>query len=154
MVSKVGPFPIIDLNWSLKPLIGWTKLIAVLAFPANREHLISLLHRYLAWILTVVAHVSLMCTFLYCDNVTFFATKGTDAAGHATFSWVLFINYANKTVHSIGIHTVIVFLLAGRWNDLWFSLECTVNRLGLYQLPYSSLQRWSWMAVIYIILSV
>ena len=157
-VSDVQTEKTQDLRWSLNPFLNWSKWIAVLQFPdGKKESLISLIHRYCAWFLTIGTQCSLLFTFLYWDNPHFFSSGSTAGVGNynrVTFTWTLFINYTNKVVHSIGIHTVIMFLLIKKWKPLVISLENTENRLGLKKLDYVSVRKFSWICVFYAFLSV
>lgn len=143
-----------DLRSSLKPLLNWAKLIGVLQFPDDKpESLISLIHRYLAWFLITSVHSSLLFTSLYWDNCNFWSSKNSSGYG-GTVCWTLFINYANKGMHSICISTSITFVLCNLWKELLMSLKRTENGLGLQQLDYSKLNKQSWTYLIYCIASV
>ena len=144
-----------DLRLSLKPLLNWAKLIGVLQFPDdNPESLISLFNRYLAWLLTILAHSSLLFTFIYWDNCNFWSSKKNSHGYGGTVCWSLLISYANKGMHSICISMSIMFVLSNLWKELLMSLKRTENRLGLQQLDYLKLKKQSWTYLIYCILSV
>ncbi len=149
-----------DLKWSLKPLFNWAKLVAVLPFADNergmdnRELIISLIYRYLAWLLAIAAQSSFLFYFIYWDSPRFFSTgKGAGIFSKVTTNWKLLINSINWMIHSVGIHTFILFIFSKKLTTLLKSLERTNLQLQ-HLIDFVLLRKLCWIGVFYIFLSV
>jgi len=149
-----------DLKWSLKPLFNWAKLVAVLPFADNergmdnRELIISLIYRYLAWLLALSAHSSYLFYFIYWDSPRFFSTgKGAGVFSKVTTNWKLLINSINWMIHSFGTHTIILFVFSKKLKTLLKSLERTNHQLQ-HLIDFVFLRKLCWIGVCYIFLSV
>ena len=149
-----------DLKWSLKPLFNWAKLVSVLPFTDNegemnnRELVISLIYRYLAWLLAIAAQSSFLFYFIYWDSPRFFSTgKGAGVFSKVTTNWKLLINSINWMIHSFGTHTIILFVFSKKLKTLLKSLERTNLQLQ-HLIDFVVLRKLCWIGVCYIFLSV
>ena len=146
------------LDWSLKPLLKFMQIIFALP-PATSKSgkLVSsvcLICRYIAWLITVFLHSFLLFIFFHWGNFTFFSTSRKKGFG-VTFSWVLLINSGSKAIHSIGIHSILLFSIHKMWTTLYESLQVTENHFKFQRTQYySTFWKLSVAGVIYIIISV
>lgn len=151
-----------DLKLSLKPILNWAKLVAVLPFTNDeakatyKESKISLIFRYLAWFLAIAAHSSSLFFFLYSgsSSARFFSTgKGAGVFSKVTTNWKMLINSINWMVHTFGIHTIILLVFSKRLKTLLGSLERTNHQLQ-HLIDFAFIRKLSWIGVCYIFLSV
>lgn len=156
-----------DLKWSLNPLLVWAKLSAVLHQPKNLSGscksaglTFSLIYRYLSWFLTIIIHSCRLYAFLSSDALHLFSTGTKPEAGiynKITFNWTLLIENTAKFLHSIIVHTIIVFIFPRSFKILLDFMEKTedISCYGLTsQLNYVFLRKISWSFVLYLFLSV
>ena len=143
-----------SLYWSVQPLLKFMQIIFALpqTSPKRRKIIayIHLLCRCIAWLTTIFLHSCHLFLFFNWDIVYMKFFKSG-----ATYSWVLLIKYVSKAVHSVGIHTVMLFMLPKNWKMLLESLEETENNFRSQRRNYySTIWKACVAGVIYIILSV
>ena len=147
--NKVQALPVSELDWGLLPLLKWLKLIGVLA-PSSGGNCIyfsGFIYRCICWLFTLFIHGLIL---FYSLNSFLNSTTNRNA----TFAWVEIINYVSKVAHNVGIHTIVFFLLIGRWDQLKETLNRTENRLGLKRIDYGTFCNICLVSVIYIIVFV
>ena len=138
-----------NIESSIFPLRKWIQLIGISAVPKSSGNLISFssyIYRFTIWFLSLVVNSGLLYYPLY----EYSHSKMVSVTTH----WVEMINCATKTAHTVGIHTVILFLFNGRWNQLIESLNETENRYGLKRINYRRVWQLSFAGVVYIIIMV
>lgn len=148
--SKITPLnSSADLNKSIRPLLVWMRFISIdLLRDGTSKSLcrwIGLIYRYLAWLSTILVHLSIIL-FL-------FMSKNPSLQQWASIStWNLVIDISNMAVRCIGVHSSIHFILTNNWNDLHRSLIVT-NELQI-KINYSKTRQLSIIGVIYVVLTV
>ena len=113
------------ISWGLQPMKIWMRIISVLPPSASFSYLFVVSG---VWLFNLSVHSAMLFVFLRWDNNTFFATTGKSVFEKATFSWLRMINYANNAIHSLGIHSVLIFMLNTKWKDLEESLQQSASR--------------------------
>ena len=143
-----------SLDWSVQPLLKFMQIIFALPqTSSNGGQIIANIHllcRCIAWLTTIFLHSCHLFLFFNCDIVylNFFKSG-------ATYSWVLFITYISKAVHSVGIHTFMLFVLPKNWKMVLESLKKTENNFRFHRGNYyTAIWKVCVAGVIYIILSV
>lgn len=152
--SSVGT----DVNKSLQPLLIWMRIISIDLSNERKSSVsccsivcrwISLIYSNSTWLMTVGVHLSIFSIL--------FASKNPALQEWAKIStWNLLIDIVNMTVHSIGVHSSIHFILNNRWNKLEQSLNVTNKKQldGHVTFPTTRILEFSAIAVLYVIVSV
>jgi len=125
-----------NLDWAFRPLLNWINCILGLNVPFLR---------ILIYTINLLIHVSLYSFDYYFEtqknlyystdqmnkeslksntNYSDYSTENHDETT-STFSWNRTIDYANFTVHSLSIHTILVVgpRFKRRWGALWTSIN-------------------------------
>jgi len=160
-----------DLNWAFRPLLCWINWILGL----NNQFL-----RILFYAINFTIHISLFSVFHYrymrvndgnlLSPDRLFELKNhnsTNKDGNeqnnenisSTISWNTSIDYANYTLHSLGIHTVLIVgpWFKRRWNALWISIdemESMINPPSYSIEMITKFRRISIRFLVYIFISV
>jgi hypothetical protein len=162
-INKENNSTILDLNWSLGPLSLWMSLIGVDLPPRHRNPLV----RWLAILFNIVLHLYLVI-FLGCN------LHDISHSMISTFSfthlWNLIADYANFTVHAIGVHLSLLIVTRVKWITFWPILTQTTSCISRTSKNSSSvdillpqatasfillkLRRFSYLGLVYIFIQV
>ena len=150
----------LDFDWSLRPLSLWLSLIGVDLPPRHRNRVI----RWSAVLLNVFLHVYLV-VFLgrNMHDISISLAK----AFSFTHMWNLIVDYANFSVHAIGVHLSLLIVTRVKWITFWSLLIQTascISNLSVGSLPppdaaggallVLKLRRFSYLGLAYILIQV
>lgn len=150
--TKVQPtIPLLsrDVNWSLRPLLVWMRLISIDLLDSPRQksnfrETVNWIYRSTSLLLTILVHFAVICF------IVLFKSTATHNTLGQTPTWNLFIDIFNMAIHCIAVHALIYSVLIKKWNTLHHSM--TQHQLNGDK--GNKTRRLSIWAVIYIIISV
>jgi len=138
-----------NIDKDLLPLLGWLRLIGIIA-PPSREICVSWLgyiYRSIIWLFSTAVNGVIFYDALY----PYFMFKDSNAV---VFTWVEIIKCATKAIHSVVIHTTMFLFFNRHWNQLNESFIQTENCVGSYKIENSKLWKLCCVGVTYIIFIV
>jgi hypothetical protein len=137
------------IEWSIFPMRKWMQVIGISsAFKSSSGYcafIVSYIYRVSIWFFSLMVNSILLYYPLY---------EYSNSKVESVTNWIEIINCVTKTLHTVGIHTVILFLFNNRWSRLIESLNETENRYGLKRINYRKVRQLSIAGVVYIFIMV
>lgn len=145
---------IINLNWSLKPMVRWMNLVGVAPFEAGdtgKSCSLKYIVRVIMFMSVVAIHFCLVIhTFLNARILSTFYVHGVSIT---TLAWNYIIDNLNLTSYTVVGH-VVLFLVTRSWLDVIDSFKELDKHLAPVVDIYPKCRRVSIYLIIYVIISV
>ena len=158
--SQQSSSPTICLEWSIRPLVIWIRILGV-DLPADISNSIYsccrcgfiLLRIYgvICLLFRAIGEIEKCLFFLYCKKTTFERVGGVNYEWTTTATWNVIIDFTNYAVRSLGIHVMLVTVIRTRW--IHFLMEISQRSTFVFtDENYVRLRRISFLGVVYVIL--